>query len=458
VRSATKSMRIISAQAVTFLICLVLLQSGATLQAEVLPQGKPTATSDSDKMQKLLEASGLPNEKLAGNNWRVTYKRGQNDVIYLAVGEVGDFALIMCQVSKNPKVSMDELTQILKFGFGVNLAKVVLAPNDGTLWTMNETEFRLLDAISLKRIIVAVADFALHIADVLAEKRLPGGPPDSVKPAANLTASATSSADRAPDLLMPANTNQLTQLLLLNGHATIHYRPDEWKPEKGDDPGVFLFAHAEGNLRLRVVTNRIETPIDRMPEEQLATVKSVSQNVNLTRQGWRSVNGVRMLFVEMEATIQGVPLKYFTHFYSDASGAIEIRAFTPGLLEEYRQKIECFVSGFQIIRTSIKPAVTADSRREPLRVGLFVQESKLIHRVEPVYPELARRAHVEQMVMLEVRINEQGEVTDVRVVHGHPLLDQAAIEAVRQWRYEPTLLNGEPVPVLANQTVIFKLK
>ncbi len=86
-----------------------------------------------------------------------------------------------------------------------------------------------------------------------------------------------------------------------------------------------------------------------------------------------------------------------------------------------------------------------------------MQESKILRRIDPVYPELAKRARVEQIVMLEVSVDEEGNVANVRVIRGHPLLDQAAIDAVKQWKYSPTLLNGEPVPVIATVTVIFKL-
>ncbi len=107
----------------------------------------------------------------------------------------------------------------------------------------------------------------------------------------------------------------------------------------------------------------------------------------------------------------------------------------------------------------VKPAeVPAQvSGVEPRRVGGNVQDAKLIRKVDPVYPELARRAKVSGIVMLEANINEAGEVTSVRIIRGHPLLDQAAVEAVKQWRYEPTYVNGVAVPVVATQTVIFKL-
>jgi protein TonB len=97
-------------------------------------------------------------------------------------------------------------------------------------------------------------------------------------------------------------------------------------------------------------------------------------------------------------------------------------------------------------------------KREPMRVGGNVQESKLIKKIEPVYPELAKRARVSGTVILTVTVDEEGNVADLKVLKGHPLLDDSAVAAVRQWKYSPTLLNGEPVPVIATVTVIFNLR
>ncbi|GAB4108713.1 MAG: hypothetical protein Kow001_07040 [Acidobacteriota bacterium] len=104
------------------------------------------------------------------------------------------------------------------------------------------------------------------------------------------------------------------------------------------------------------------------------------------------------------------------------------------------------------------PPPPPPQKKEPIRVGGNVQSSKLIRRVEPEYPELAKRARVSGIVLLQVTVDEQGNVTDVTIVRGHPLLNQAAVDAVRQWKYSPTLLNGEPVPVIATVTVNFVLK
>ncbi len=75
----------------------------------------------------------------------------------------------------------------------------------------------------------------------------------------------------------------------------------------------------------------------------------------------------------------------------------------------------------------------------------------------PQYPAIARQARVQGIVILECTISPRGDVTDVRVLRGIPLLNQAAIDAVRQWEYEPTLVNGVPVAVIMTVTVNFKL-
>jgi TonB family protein len=94
-------------------------------------------------------------------------------------------------------------------------------------------------------------------------------------------------------------------------------------------------------------------------------------------------------------------------------------------------------------------------QREPIRVGSTVQESKLIKKVDPILPETARQARISGAVILQVTVTESGDVSDTRVLRGHPLLDSAALDAVRQWRYAPTLLNGTPVAVTFSATVEF---
>jgi protein TonB len=96
--------------------------------------------------------------------------------------------------------------------------------------------------------------------------------------------------------------------------------------------------------------------------------------------------------------------------------------------------------------------------REPLRIGGVIREPKKIVDVAPVYPPLAIAAQKEGVVIMEAMIDERGNVVRVRVLRSEPLLDAAAITAVERWRYTPTLLNNQPVPVLMTVTVRFRLR
>ncbi len=92
-----------------------------------------------------------------------------------------------------------------------------------------------------------------------------------------------------------------------------------------------------------------------------------------------------------------------------------------------------------------------------IRVSSGVQEAKVLNRVQPSYPPLASRARIQGTVVLEAIIAKDGTVQNLRVVEGHPMLVQAAVQAVQQWRYQPTILNNEPVEVETVINVVFKL-
>lgn len=92
-----------------------------------------------------------------------------------------------------------------------------------------------------------------------------------------------------------------------------------------------------------------------------------------------------------------------------------------------------------------------------IRVGGQVEAAKLIFRPTPVYPPLAKMARIQGTVRLEAIIAKDGTIQDLKVLSGHPLLVKSALEAVQKWRYQPTLLNGEPVEVVTEIDVNFTL-
>jgi periplasmic protein TonB len=103
------------------------------------------------------------------------------------------------------------------------------------------------------------------------------------------------------------------------------------------------------------------------------------------------------------------------------------------------------------------PKLATKSPTPQIRVGGAVQAARLVHRVDPVYPAMARQMRIAGTVELAGVIGTDGRIRELRVTSGHPLLVQAALEAVRQWVYRPTLLGGQPVEVITTITVVFRL-
>jgi TonB family protein len=105
----------------------------------------------------------------------------------------------------------------------------------------------------------------------------------------------------------------------------------------------------------------------------------------------------------------------------------------------------------------ILPIPKPPKKTIPIRVGVL-EPSRLIYKVDPVYPELAIRAHLSGDVHLEAFIDEEGNVKEVRILDGNQLLCDAAVEAIKQWKYTPTVHNGEPIPILASIKISFRIR
>ena len=103
------------------------------------------------------------------------------------------------------------------------------------------------------------------------------------------------------------------------------------------------------------------------------------------------------------------------------------------------------------------PAAEPEPVTAPIRVGREVQAARIVRRVMPVYPPLARAARISGVVRLQATIATDGSIAELNAVSGHPMLIAAAIDAVKRWRYRPTVLNGTPVPVDTQIDVNFTL-
>ena len=104
----------------------------------------------------------------------------------------------------------------------------------------------------------------------------------------------------------------------------------------------------------------------------------------------------------------------------------------------------------------VVPPPPAAAPTHPLKVSRWA-EGNLIYRVQPIYPPIARQARIQGSVELRAIVSRAGTIENLAVVSGHPILVKAALEAVRQWRYRPYLLNGDPIEVETDITVNFVL-
>ena len=169
---------------------------------------------------------------------------------------------------------------------------------------------------------------------------------------------------------------------------------------------------------------------------------------------WQSVEGI----LTSPARIPPSAL-----MFEDPPGAAPISFASDGVHSASLTVLGLFDPHVHVIppeQRAAQPVVTQPAKAppaEPRRISAL-QPARLLHRVEPVYPALARAARIEGIVELAGVIATDGRIRELRVVNGNPYLAKAAMDAVRQWVYEPTILNGEPVEVAAPIRVHFILK
>ena len=308
------------------------------------PQARVGTTSPLDTaesahvatMLALLEGSGLRYEKIAEQGWSITYEGNNLDTVDVYVSIYGDLALVRSVVANDIEPTTEQMAEMLRINFDVELAKVSL-DGDGDITALNETELRLLDAQGLTHIVDAVAAAADGVASLLSD--------------ASGVTNDFSTENESELLTAPTEAGSFSTLNLLQNRMAVRYDSSEWNMQASSEPGVYQLQHSTGDLYVRVIEERIQLPLEVMPEVALANAREVDPNVTAIRQGSRVVNGVRMLFMEYEAIVGRVPFVFVAHFFSDTSGTVQIIAWTGrNLLAEYRDTIERFVSGFEVSR------------------------------------------------------------------------------------------------------------
>jgi periplasmic protein TonB len=177
------------------------------------------------------------------------------------------------------------------------------------------------------------------------------------------------------------------------------------------------------------------------------------QPIHANRSGVAPISPVRPIF-HLSAGTNPRPAQPSAVFTVDAPPTLSSDVGLGGATKA----LGTFIPNYVTVPAPPKPAVAAPKPPSaPTPVGGDVQMAKLLRKVIPVYPPLARSARISGVVRLMGTIGKDGTMQNLQLISGHPLLARAALEAVQQWIYKPTLLNGNPVEVIAPIEVNFTL-
>ena len=186
----------------------------------------------------------------------------------------------------------------------------------------------------------------------------------------------------------------------------------------------------EGRTKLLFVTaahyDVLEVEVRRLPD----TTEPISEYLKAILAAMKETQPLYQALLRKSGTTTAMPLGYFV--YADG--------------------------GFRRIGLGVLGALsTLPPPPQRIRVGGAVQKPKLIYKVQPQYPTQAKTDGIQGTVTLQAIITKDGTMGELKVLAGHPFLVDAAVAAVRQWRYTPTLLEGKPVEVMTTVDVIFRL-
>ena len=297
------------------------------------PSGQPTSTPAAPspaflKLQSLLGNARYKNEKATDTSWLVRFSGNHAQQLTVYISEYRGFALAQGIAAKNVSLSPPQMEQLLKANLNTDLVRMSVSA-DKSLIVLGEADLRLLDVAGLEQLVDEVASGVDNAFDFV-EKG--GGAVMGSRPA-----------------LKGPPSGRLRTLSILQGHAEIDYDSSHWKPQETGEAGIYQFAHDSNAAYTRVISERVEIPIDKFGDVALANVRKADPNARETQRGWRTVNGKRLLYLEFEATLNNLPITYYGHYYSDPSGSVQIIGWThKTVIDAYRDDIEMFVSGFQV--------------------------------------------------------------------------------------------------------------
>lgn len=303
------------------------LQASPASGGQVVAQGT-TLTPDAkrrlaERVEKSLADSGMTFTK-AGEGWQVQFS-GKYASFHVSVIVLGDLAVLQSQRLSSKPLTPAQMVAVLEQSFQRDLAKLGLV--QGGLVAATEVDVRTLDGPLMRRLLDSVAALADHAFGLVND-------------------AGTDAANYTP-LTLAANARNLESLTLNGGAASLRYDKSSWKSTGARND--LNFQHVSGEAGFRVVAERMKLSYDELERVAIANARNADPAATVVRRGWRLVNGDRLMVLEIQATVSGLPWTYLGHYYAGPAGTIQIVTWTTtNLLETHRAAFDAIASGFQL--------------------------------------------------------------------------------------------------------------
>jgi hypothetical protein len=282
----------------------------------------------------LIAESAFEFESLGESIWGIPYIGGDHLAeVFVSVSAYGDLVLTQAFIVDPPELGAETMRRLLRLNYDRDLVKIGI-DGVGDLAVLNETEAELLDAFGLERIADAVATVTDDAAGIVGA----GDPTAASGPKLSENLGSLRLRDR----------NARESMDLLEG-VTLSVDQNAWHVRRPLESGTNVWEYVEGDVYFTVIAERLEFPHDVMRDVVVENAMRTAEEARITRYGFREVNGVELMWLEMDARLSGIDFTYFTHVYSGAAGTVQLHAWTSrSLLGEYRETIEEMVAGFEV--------------------------------------------------------------------------------------------------------------
>lgn len=289
-------------------------------------QARPGADRGASGVAAVLQQTGLSFKKSSDAVWVVTFRSSSSTPIDVIVNAQHDLVVVFAVVARAPRLSPDQLRELLKASYRANFAKLAI-DNDGDLLSLTEIALRDLTVEQLRTAIEEVANTGDSAADLV-------------------RANAA-----AEERLEPVAAGRGATLALVRGAFELSYDPGKWKPQAIDEPNVVQLVHSSGDAHVKVIAERLEIDPGQLSEVALSNARSASPDVEIVTESWRTINGLRTLVLRLNGTTNGIRFSFYNQMYSDQAGTVQLAGWTgANLFDEYRRDFLELFAGFRKLR------------------------------------------------------------------------------------------------------------